>query len=206
MQTNFNVSNTDVITMLIVKQKAFLEEKFEKVREEWINKIGILEKEIWIEYDKHIAKFPTNILRAYETIINYENPGKSIKFKIAKPNLHLSELKSSLYEYKVSHVNLEIDTEGMDEDEATDFEDNLSYPFEIYNGDWNVSFKIKFTIPIDPSIMTLRDELDGIKNLLSSSNIEKMKENIIAKVTEQAIKDIPALQTIVFDTTKLLTA
>ena len=57
MQTNFNVSNTDVITMLIVKQKEFLQKKHDEIRDEWLTKLGNLEEQIVVEYNKKIAEF-----------------------------------------------------------------------------------------------------------------------------------------------------
>jgi len=56
MQTNFTVSNTDVITMLVVKQREQLELKREQLRLEWISIKDSMEKKAIESYNKQLKK------------------------------------------------------------------------------------------------------------------------------------------------------
>jgi len=197
MNTNFSISNTDVITMLVVKNRENLENRRSvliKDRNAIIDSISNYFKK---EIEKLVKTYQNNaILTHYEALLKALNP--KVKFKIS-----CAELTQDYFYFIYSNYNkdfIEITRNSLEF--YPDFEGNYEEEdkFQHLNSDCSSSLDLTIKKKVikykrDEELVKINKELDEIANLLKNEN--KLKEKLIAQVTENAIKNMPEMSQLV---------
>lgn len=190
MQQNFSISNTDVVTMLMVKQTKILEQK----RIECIITTGKILAEInervIKSFNKKLASVQ-HILDAYKDLILLINSNKvPITLDLCEPEIYHNSIyrngEKEFFEANLVHLNF---TVKFDEDKYGD----RYLCIEPANG-FFIPFKFSFKEEVSKEYKDLKDEIYRIDQLLR--NKEALKEAIIAKTTENAIANMPELKTL----------
>lgn len=181
MQNNFSISNTDVVTMLMVKKTKELEEERLLV----IGKrLQILEAAI-LRINKDMEKLQVKVqpyIDAWRSIIQLYNPKKEFKFE--------SRLEYETYNVTV-HWGTDLDKKPYININFThiplylDFENEDDYNCIEPNNGFYAPVKFKKIYEISEDYITITNRLRKIDDLLA--NKEKFKTEIIAKVTENAL-------------------
>lgn len=188
MQTNFTVSNTDVITMLVVKQREQLELKREQLRLEWISIKDSMEKKAIESYNKQLKKLNPKVVESFTTLVSLLNPKKKFEVGIGNNSFYFYPEKGLNYETQ----EVEIQAIFNDKDDYYSIcEENRIY----------APCKIKIKIQASERAKELIKQIDKIDSLLKNEN--KLKQKLIAQVTENAIKNLPEIQSLV-NTTELI--
>lgn len=201
MNTTFTVSNTDVITMLVVEQREFLKNKRQEVLVEYVKRIA---EQTEKEYAKVLAAVQKNKqfndgFSALETLFKVINPKVKFKLQYAERLKDIvSHTISDIYRgYRLPNErSLEFsDIDIVLETETEEDEERLRFPWENGYEQVSLPFKYKSLIKADEKTTELSNELNRIDELLRNENT--LKEKLIANVTKNAIKDIPEMSTLV---------
>ena len=190
MQTNFTVSNTDVITMLVVKQREQLELKREQLRLEWISIKDSMEKKAIESYNKQLKKLNPKVVESFTTLVSLLNPKKKFEVGIGNNSFYYFYPEKGL-NYETQEVEIQAIFNDKD-DYYSICEENRIY----------APCKIKIKIQASERAKELIKQIDKIDSLLKNEN--KLKQKLIAQVTENAIKNLPEIQSLV-NTTGLIT-
>lgn len=197
MNTSFSISNTDVITMLVVKNREHLENR----RSILIKERNVIIDNISNYFKKEIEKIVKTyenspVLTHYKGLLTALNP--KVKFKIS-----CNELLSDYFYFIENNYKKEFE-------EMTftslyfypDFEDNYAEEdkFKNINANCNSSLYLDIKKKVikykrNEDLVKICQELDEIANLLKNEN--KLKEKLIAQVTENAIKNMPEMSQLV---------
>lgn len=95
MNTNFAVSNTDVVTMLMVKQKDALTTRSKEISNQ-IEEIRVNTlKKVVAQYKKQLEKFDPKIVEAYTQLVKACNP--KLKFSVT---VGITDMHQHLLHYK----------------------------------------------------------------------------------------------------------
>lgn len=189
MQTNFTVSNTDVITMLVVKQREQLELKREQLRLEWISIKDSMEKKAIESYNKQLKKLNPKVVESFTALVSLLNPKKKFEVQIGNNDFYFYPERGLEYEAQ----EVEIQAVFNDDDNYYSIcEENRVY----------APCKIKIKIQASERAKELSKQIDKIDSLLKNEN--KLKDKLIAQATENAIKNLPEIQSLV-NTTGLIT-
>lgn len=192
MKTTFNVSNTDVITMLMVKQVAVLEKEEKELRADLKKILSNLETKVKEEYNLQVAKIKPEIINSFKTIVQAVNPKLKFTVQIGHHQFYIEPRNYSDGIFKYQDRDVEISAEFSEEDEAkviciTDHGD-LSI---------NIPHKIDISIKIDKEYYTIKDKLDNVSNLLRNKNT--LRDKLVAQVTEKALAKLPEMDYLVED-------
>jgi hypothetical protein len=193
MQNNFSISNTDLVTMLMVKQKELLSKRVVELsaisagcKLQVYNRI---KKKLDVKF-----KELKPLLDKYEELIKLYNPKVNFKLDVYEPtkeNLSLTKENLSLiteenidYFYlKLDYICFEVDVDEKHEDKYVSIEPD---------GGFFVPFKFSFKEKADKAYMDAINELHYTQNLLY--NESKLRDTIVAKMTETALQNMPELK------------
>lgn len=217
LSTNFSVSNADVITMLVVKNRENLNKQREEHRLVYVAGVKKLSDEIKQKWEKYISKkFEKNeIVDTYQKLLKLLNPkakfeldlgiktvSESIEYTISSVcsgsrEYYGAAQKNGEYEFEIK--TLYILPEFSDNEEGSKEQGNFHY---ISSGDYgeggsglqiDVKFKAKYKVP--DVVKEASNKIYEIDKLLKDE--KTLKEKLIAQVTENAIKQMPELQSLV---------
>lgn len=193
MQTTFNVSNTDVITMLVVKQEKILTERRLELITKLATEIDNFNKEIKKRYESQLAKINNIAIESYKNLIQLRNPKKKFTVQIGQIPEYFKNnwYVKNKFEYSTDFIYLDADFGDYEDFHCiTEGENRLFIPC-----------KIKISLEIPSNLLEYEKQLNEIDNLLR--NKEELKNQMVAKLTEQAIKNIPELNMLVQNDTLL---
>lgn len=203
METTFTVSNTDVITMLMVEQREILKNQrevtYEKYRKEINKQVDEVTNKVisLIKKNKNINEG----LDALNVLFKVLNP--KIKFTLEYEHDIKRYIENQIYmtyhetyglnkgdiiEFDV--INIKIDLENEDEDEG-----RFIFPWGNGYEEISLPFKHKYKYKLDENIKKLSSELTRIDELTRNENT--LKEKLIASVTKNAIKDLPEMKALI---------
>lgn len=190
MQTTFNVSNTDVITMLVVKQRELLEKREQTVLKEFLEesvKINNQGKEL---YKKRLEKVDKTIVEGFRNLFKALNPKIKFEIQIGESDFYIDLYRNrqKIYNYYDDSINIYAIVDEKDEEKVVTINNNGDTYLKI-------PFKMKFSVKITDKYYELSKELGEIRSLLK--NEARLKEKLIAQVTENALKSLPEMQTLV---------
>lgn len=206
METTFTVSNTDVITMLVVEHREKLQEKLQKLRLQRYTTISTMSNEILVKYFKSVEKNKqiNELIDALTKVYQILNP--KIKFKI---EIHKEQVSNSIFDL-VARAHDSISRYGSDSKIDEFSSDRVNYIFTLENeedeerftfisdsgGDWSFDFPFKFKhkFKIDQDLVKITNEINRINELLR--NEQEFKEKLIAQVTKQAVMNLPEIQSL----------
>jgi hypothetical protein len=185
MQQNFSVSNTDVVTMLMVKQVAAIQEKLTALRAERDAITEAIFKRANAKYAKKLEEAKpyiealTNLTAMYNpklrfSLIPYRMHGQQIYYNIGKDGYYA--------EVHFDYIGLQFEYEN---------EEMYKFCIEPHDG-YYVPLSFKFKEKMGRAYFDAVFEIDRLQQLLD--NRETLKEQIIAKVTEKALASIPELK------------
>ena len=216
LNASFTVSNTDVITMLVVKNREFLQKEQEvlvKRRNEMADKVIEAAKEKWQKFlDKSVKN--NKIIDSYKNLLTLLNPKINFEFTISEnvpQNLEYS-INSAFGCYRNNHGHyiqkndksecvlkqeeLYVSVKFPETDEGYRDEERFVFLSTSDGGDgMSIPVKFQFTFKIPKEIEEINKKLNDIENLLKNEN--SLKEKLVAQVTEKAIKQIPELSSLV---------
>lgn len=185
MQQNFSVSNTDVVTMLMVKQVAAIEEKLTALRAERDAMIETIFKRANAKYEKKLEEAKpyiealTNLIAMYNPKLRFS----LIPYRMYDRQIHFGIGKEERYaEVHFDYIGLEFICEN---------EEMHKFCMEPADG-YYAPLSFKFKEKMNQSHFDTVFEINRLQELLY--NREKLKEQIIAKVTEKALASIPELK------------
>ena len=197
MNTRFRIINTDVITMLVVKNREHLENRRSiliKERNAIIDNISNYFKK---EIEKVVKTYENSpVLTHYKGLLTALNP--KVKFKISCSQLESdyfyfieNNSKKEFMEMTFNRLDFYPDFEGSYEQEDK---------FKSINSDYDSSLELPVKKKVikykrNEELVKINKELDEISVLLK--NEEKLKEKLIAQVTENAIKNLPEMSQLV---------
>jgi len=219
VQTVLTISNTDIVTMLMVKQKKVLQDKvpglqlvLKQIKDHYVTTVkGILDEEIKESKTVGLLKQSLDTLHK---IYNVKNIPFKIDFLFSTQGMAEGLVDSAFYkmQYDGSPRNMAITVNTLPslgailgnaestEEEVREFENNFHYvcdenEYEVpYHGN-------KHTVAITPTDKAEYEDtvkqLARIQDLLRSD--VRMKEEIVAKMTEKAIDANVELQAIIGD-------
>jgi len=186
MQNNFSISNTDLVTMLMVKQEEILNKRLTELR-------VLVDAHQAKVYSKAKKKFDLKfketkpLLTKYEELIKLFNP--KIKFEIkvhefTKDTLNLGYEKNTYFYYTdYDYINFEVDVDKKHKDKYVCIEPD--------NG-FFIPFKFSFKENLSEEFLNIRNEIRNIVELLY--NESKLRDTIVAKMTETALQNMPELK------------
>ena len=186
MQNNFSISNTDLVTMLMVKQKEILNKRLTELR-------VLVDAHQAKVYSKAKKKFDPKfkeikpLLTKYEELIKLFNP--KIKFEIkvhefTKDTLNLEYEKNTYFYYTdYDYINFEVDVDEKHEDKYVCIEPGDGF---------FIPFKFSFKENLSEEFLNIRNEIRNIVELLY--NESKLRDTIVAKMTETALQNMPELK------------
>lgn len=188
MQNNFSISNTDLVTMLMVKQKELLNNRLTELR-------ALTDAYKTQAYNKAKKKFNSKfkeiqpLLDKYEELIKLFNP--KVKFEIrvhafTKDCIRLSSESVQGEYYYCAHydfIYFEIDIDEKHEDKYISIEPD--------NG-FFVPFKFLFKEKLDAKFLAITNEIYDIESILRNNT--KLRDRIVAKMTETALQNMPELK------------
>ena len=213
LTANFSVSNTDVITMLVVKNREILQ----KQREDIVVKYQtIVTKQVEAAVDKwnkfiEKKKNHLEIIDAYTHLLNLLNP--KAKFTVEPTGDIKQMISGRVYEYYrgrgyytkpnelgeciIQIDNLDYSPKFEETEEGDKYQDNFHC---VSSGDGrndgiNISIKFKYTFKISEEALNHVKKMEEIDGLLRNESV--LKEKLIARVTENAIKTMPELSGLV---------
>lgn len=217
LTTNFAVSNTDVITMLVVKNREILTQERQKLNQQRVDFGEKTSEAIKVKFQNFIEKkFKDNgIVKNYHELLKGLNPKSKFTLEIGgnessyienfvfgQLDLYNSYLSSPKEEnepvYKVKEIHIYPKFEDSEDGDVEQSEFHFVTSGDGYRGDsYGISvpakFQSSFKIPSD--IKEAIDKIRKIDNLLKNENV--LKEKLISQVTENAIKQIPELSNMV---------
>jgi len=200
METTFTVSNTDVITMLMVEQRELLKNKRTEVFEKYIINLGVQTTEV---NEKVLAVVKKNKpfndgLDALNTLFKVLNPKLSFKLDYeTHVKNQVSNSISNMYHrhfgndektLELSEIYITIDIDEKDEE-------RFQFPWSNGYDEISLPFKYKTALKVNKETKELSEELNRIDDLLRNENA--LKEKLIASVTKNAIKDLPEMKALV---------
>lgn len=201
METTFNVSNTDVITMLVVEQREVLQKKRNELRIEYVKKIA---EQTEKEHSKLLQSLKKNkqFQEGFDALVKL--------FTILNPKLKLNinyeqRLKDQVFNFITNqydnfsyNVDNKLEFNDIDvviETEDEDDQDKLRFPWSNGYEDVFLPFKYKSQVKVDEKTKELSKEINKINDLLR--NEASLKEKLIATVTKNAIKELPEMKALV---------
>jgi len=215
VQTVLTISNTDIVTMLMVQQKKILEERIPDLKTilndiEEIYRLKVKETlKLRIAENEHIVP----LREAIYTINRIYNP--DVEFRV-EFNQTIDELATTIILNTFNRgfycsVNRDVEitylpslavyvgASGMDEEEKSRLADRFHWVVD--NNCYEIPHKHKDIIVITPehrdAWKEAHDKLNEIHKLIKDDS--KLKEQIVAKMTEKAIAANTELQTIIGD-------
>lgn len=190
INTVINVSNTDIITMLVVKNRANLEAKLKDLRAQLK---GL--NDDYAKYTKELIKGQENnpkILKYKEAAENFIKVITKIPFRSEVTSNSVPSFNELAYEKSLSMKieGLCINFYAVNPDKEDDFYEVV--PAGV--GELYVDIKIPVKVSLANATLykNLFEEIYEIEDLLR--NETKMKEQLIAKVTEKAIEGSTVLK------------
>lgn len=200
METTFTVSNTDVITMLMVEQRELLKNRRTEVFGKYIVNLGVQTNELTEKVLSVVKKNkPFNDgLEALNTLFKVLNPKLTFKLDYEKHiKNQVSNSVSNMYhryysddektfEFTEIYITIEIDEKD---------EDRFQFPWSNGYDEISLPFKYKSALKVNKETKELSEELNRIDDLLKNENA--LKEKLIASVTKNAIKDLPEMKALV---------
>lgn len=183
MQNNFNISNTDIVTMLMVQKTKELEKERTDLMLQKLEMLVEVCKKINKDFEKLQVKWMP-YLEATKNLITLYNP--KAKFELTcrhfpfttDRHMHVSsDEEDGFYVYiHLDYIDFSIDIDPDSENKWNSIEpDNGFYA--------PVKFVKKYKLPVEYTNIMKRSYTIG--NLLA--NKEELKDQIIAKVTENAL-------------------
>lgn len=212
VNTNLTISNTDIVTMMMVKNRKFLQDKLVEISKNIDTRVnlqvGLLNKKILAEAKKDSL---VKIAEAYINFIRVANSNPSIQYRIgSSSDFDLIQLIRGIYRgvaqgctnptYGSTGLNAQLRKEQIQVNMSwihislTGTKKNTHYLGGGYSG---LPCKIKITIPADTEISELFKEGERIDNLLK--NEKSLKEQTIANLTERALMNSPLLKQLTVD-------
>lgn len=214
LNASFSVSNTDVITMLVVKNREALNEQKKSLieqREELSLSVVKTAKDKWKKFfDKEVKD--NKAIEAYHNLLKILNPKAKFNLGFTKneeqieyhvyssfghSNYYYNNRENEKGEFIYSINGLDVYPEFEDGDEGYKTQENFHY---VSSGDGDgegISIPLKFVFKynVPKEVKEINRKLAEIQNLLSNESV--LKEKLIAQVTENAIKQIPELSVLV---------
>jgi len=190
INTVINVSNTDIITMLVVKNRANLEAKLKDLRAQ----LKALNDD-YAKYTKGLIKGQENnpkILKYKEAAENFIKVITKIPFRSEITSNSVPSIGQLVYEKNLTDkiYGLNIAFYAVNPDKEDDFYE------AVPEGVGELYVDIKIPVKVSPAnailYKSLFAEIYEIEDLLR--NEAKMKEQLIARVTEKAIEGSTALK------------
>lgn len=198
MATTFAISNSDVITMLVVKHREKLNAELAVIILEYTKLLDVQINTVLMEYEKAKQSVDWAIATAYEKLLKLLNPTSTYKVVYGSDTEdNIKRRVMDLYQdygyREVKRDSLFLDYSVIDS-QVRFKDDNCPDDFtHVCSGveQFGVNIPIKFRLKVDtnPEIVKLSNRMAEIRILLN--NEAKLKEQLIAKVTENAIKDMP---------------
>lgn len=207
-----NVSNTDIVTMMMVKNRKHLNEKLINVAKEYAVKLDqqatILHKKVLDAYNKN--KKAKDMITALTTVVSLMNPKKQVFVQVN--GLTLDSVRNVLagnYGYRGygGRVSPQADSKGnrvvlfiLDSPEVRfyDKDPDIDQNAEELDAPWQddifVELNLKVSIPYDPTMETLSNEINRIKDIMQNEN--KLRDEVVANITEQALEQSDLLKNI----------
>jgi len=173
----------------VVKQREQLELKREQLRLEWISIKDSMEKKAIESYNKQLKKLNPKVVESFTALVSLLNPKKKFEVQIGNNDFYFYPERGLDYETQ----EVEIQTIFNDED---DYYSICEDGNRIY-----APCKIKIKIQASERAKELIKQINEIDSLLKNEN--KLKDKLIAQVTENAIKNLPEIQSLV-NTTELI--
>jgi hypothetical protein len=213
VQTVLTISNTDIVTMLMVQQKEILKNKLPELHKTLVSIEDIYIEKVKETLNLRIAenKNIVPLREAIYTINRIYNP--NIEFRV-EFNQTIDELattiilntfnrgfycsvnKDVVVDY-LPDLAIYVGAPGMDEEEKSRLGDRFHWVVDI--NIYEIPHKHKDIIVITPehrdAWKEAHDKLNEIHKLIKDDS--KLKEQIVAKMTEKAIAANTELQTIV---------
>lgn len=191
MQTTFSVSNTDVITMLVVKQRKVLQDKEAQLIKQYLELRVKFNEKFKVLYNKRLEKVNKDVISSFEILMKALNPKLKFTIQVGEDDMYLDTRyrgDKDTYTYNQDFLSIYAIFNEEDEDRIVCFNNSGDTHIEI-------PFKINIKMVIPQELIELDKELIEIRSLLD--NETSLKEQMIAKVTENAIKNLPEMQTLV---------
>lgn len=192
MQNQLTISNTDVITMLVVKNREKLNEELNEVTAKMLVMEEEMSKKVRALYQKQLKKINPKIIEAYEALLKALNPKIPFTLQIGDKYEYI-DFNNGIYRGCIEHnCHYEFIYPVVTKEEQ---EDNF-----IFGGDsdsLNIPVKINFKYNLPKEYIDLSIKRDKIKNLLKNEN--NLKEKLIAQVTENALQNMPELSYLTTD-------
>jgi len=223
LKTNFSVSNTDVITMLVVKNREKLNEQREEHRLVYADGVEKLFNEINQKWIKYITKKTEGdkTIEAYYSLLKLLNPKAKFKldfgiksvsdsirhtvYSVCGGHGYCGENKNGDCEFNIKSIDVcpefSQDEDGDKEQSNFHYVTSGTQGTDSYSSNYcglnlDVNFKAKYNVP--DAVKEASKKIDEIDKLLKNENA--LKEKLIAKVTENALKQMPELQSLVMGT------
>ena len=189
INTVINVSNTDIITMLVVKNRANLEAKLKDLRAQLK---GL--NDDYAKYTKELIKGQENnpkILKYKEAAENFIKVITKIPFRSEVTSNSVPSFSQLAYEKSLSMKieGLCINFYAVNPDKDDFYEVVPAGVGELYV---DIKIPVKVSLANATLYKNLFEEIYEIEDLLR--NETKMKEQLIAKVTEKAIEGSTVLK------------
>lgn len=217
VQNVLTVSNSDIVTMMVVKNREYIENKIKELIEEK-NKITSKIQDKFVEdLTKHAQEHADYIeIDLYISILSALNPKvkfgyvtditkDSIPYDFYGSYLHATSKRTSDYKQIIDSFEVSITLNGLvcndeNQDECYDLVNSLKFPqfmdpdFLTDNETYHVNLHKNFIFKLkeDERLLEINNEFEKCRGYLNNEN--KMKEHLIAKMTEKTLSMMPELQ------------
>jgi hypothetical protein len=186
MQNNFSISNTDLVTMLMVKQKEILNKRLAELRVLVATDIAQAYKRAKKKFDPKFKEVKP-LLDKYEELIKVFNPKVKFEIRVWEFDEHDLQIRNEknifFYFVDYDYIYFEVDVDEKHEGKYVSIEPG--------NG-FFVPFKFSFKETLSEEILDIKAEMLNIENLLY--NDSKLRDVIVAKMTETALQNMPELK------------
>jgi hypothetical protein len=217
VQNVLTVSNSDIVTMMVVKNREYIENKIKELREEKDKISSKIQDKFVEDLTKHAQKHADYTeINMYISMMSALNPKikfgyvtnittESLPYNFYQTYLHVTSKRTSNYKQIINSFEVVITLNGLvcdeeNEDKYDELVNSLKFAqfmdpsFLTDRETYYVQLKkdFIFTLKEDERLLEINNEFEKCRGYLSNEN--KMKEHLIAKMTEKTLSMMPELQ------------
>lgn len=215
IQNSITVSNSDIVTMMVHKNREHIEKKKIDLIVRRIQILDEMQKDFINQFKKHVVKHADyDELDLLLNVLNKKNPKIKITYKESlKNNFPLYQVYDKIpteFDIKLKSFCVEFILNGIEytndnyDSEYWDLMDSLNLPSWMDNviiesHHFHVDLKKPFVYKVKYSkeLIEISDELNKCNEYLRDEN--KLKESLISRMTEKTLMNMPELQYITKD-------
>lgn len=210
VNAQLTISNTDIVTMMVVKNRKLLQERQlvidSEIEAEVAKEVEVFKAAVQKELDKGELD---ELVEAYRAFLCVANKDKTLQITLCSPsnnreyirNLYYNEAQYNSASYSYGGMECKVVNRKRINTTffflGTEVRNKSGKPPQYVAAAYGLPCNIKMSVPFNTTLSDLIKEKYKIENLLR--NEKTLKEQVIANLTEKALLSSPLLKQLTVD-------